>query len=82
MALSIPGIEIDAYEKMHVIITSLPTAGLALPGVIAYNLFCVIFIHAEPKPICVSPDSIPAATLERQSITLASGIKRLGTSPD
>ena len=82
MALAIPGTEIDAYEKMHLLLTSLPRAGLTPPGVIAYNVFCLIFSHAVQKPIRVAPDSIPAAMLERQSTTLAGGIKRLGTSPD
>ena len=82
MALAIPGAEIDADEIMHVIITSLPTAGLTPPGVIAYHFSCLVFIHAEPKPICVSLDSIPAAMLGSVPTFLASGIKRLGTSPD
>ena len=73
MALAIPGTEIDAYEKMHLLLTSLPRAGLTPPGVIAYNLFCLIFIHAAPKPIGVSPDSILAAMLGRLTTFLASG---------
>ena len=73
MALAIPGTEIDADEKMHVIITSLPTAGLTPLGVSAYNVFCLIFIHAAPQPIGVSPDSIPAAMLGRLTTFLASG---------
>ena len=81
MASAMPVAHIDADEKMHVIIPKLPTAGLS-PGVIAYNFFCSIFIHAAAKPICASPHSIPAAMLGILTTFLASGIKRPGTSPD